>query len=140
MEKMDRITFEAINRIYIPQRETKYSAGYDLKSTKAIQIRPGEAKQIPTGVSVDMPNNFFGLVSIRSSMSFKHGLSLLNSPGIIDADYKDEIFLLIYNHSDMIYKIKKGERVAQIIFLEYQTASDYEFVSKVRDGGIGSTG
>lgn len=129
--------------IIIPTRKTKFSAGYDLNVPCRVTISPGCVAKIPTGLKCKFPNNMVLLIAIRSSMAIK-GLSLVNSLGVIDADFVDNleneghILIVLRNNTDDVIVINKGERVAQGIFTVYHTFGDN--VNEERNGGLGSTG
>ena len=129
---------------YKPSFQTPQSAGCDLQSSEDVTLSPGEWKAISTGLFMEMPNNMVALVCPRSGLSLKHGVSVLNAPGVIDSDFRGEIKVILVNHSSTEYSIKKGDRIAQILFTEIHQPT---FVSadKLSDtqrgsGGFGSTG
>lgn len=133
------------NDIIIPTRSTIGSAGYDFMTLTKFTLRPGETKIIPTGIKAYMDFGEFLAIYIRSSLSIKYGIKLVNSVGIIDSDYynnsKNEghIMIALINTSDKSYIFEKGEKVAQGIFQKFYLTDDDE-VTSVRKGGIGSTG
>lgn len=133
--------------INLPRRATKHSAGYDVEAAEDIEIpsfRPGmKPTLIPTGLKAYcQPDEFYSVIN-RSSGA-KHGLVLANGIGIIDADYYENpendghFQIMVINVSDQVLKIKKGERVAQVIFQKYLMADNDQAGGK-RTGGIGST-
>ncbi len=130
----------------VPTYGTEYSAGADLRVSIDAQIvlNPGEIEIVPTGIATCIPEGYFGMVCSRSGLSAKFGVVVLNSPGIIDADYRGEIKLIIINHSKKEFIIEPGMRLAQLIIVPYSRAS-WEIVTdlpetKRAEGGIGSTG
>ena len=132
--------------IYVlPTRKTKHSAGYDFACPKNYLIQPGETVKIPTGIKVLLNDNEFLALIGRSGLGIKHGLSLPNCVGIIDADYynnKDnegEIIGAITNHSSEAYMIYQGDTFMQGIIMEYHVTDD-DNATGVREGGLGSTG
>lgn len=131
--------------LLLPERKTKGSAGYDLSCAKDITISSHNFAFVPTGIKAYMQNDEVLQVYPRSSLSFKKQLVKLNSVGIIDSDYynnpdnEGEIMLILYNYGEKDVFIKKGERVAQGIFMKYLTADDDNNNIK-RLGGLGSTG
>lgn len=149
---MKQCSFEVVStfkneNINIPKRKTVASAGYDIESAEDIVIPALSKKVVKTGIKAKMSDDLVLLIHIRSSMAFKKNLSLVNSVGVIDADYynnKDNeghILVGLYNNSDKDVKIKKGERIAQGIFVNYVfTENDDEQEKDIRIGGIGSTG
>jgi dUTP pyrophosphatase len=126
---------------------------YDLKSTETININPSEWKLIKVGIKVAMPKDCFMEVRPRSGMALKHGVTVLNTPGTVDSDYRDEIGVILINHSNKVYMVETGDRIAQAWFhnqekyiTEMKVDSD-EFNNfeglhpSVRGtGGFGSTG
>ena len=103
-----------------------------------------ERKLIPTGLYVELPEGFEAQIRPRSGLAFKHGISIVNSPGTIDADYRGEIKVLLVNLSDVDFMINDGERIAQMIITKHETIS-WQPVSNLQDsergaGGFGSTG
>lgn len=129
-----------------PTYGTKYSAGADLYADimEEITIEPGEQFKFSTGISLEIPNEFVGLIFARSGKSIKEGLAPSNKVGVIDSDYRGEIMVYLYNQSNQPQTVKPGERIAQILFTEYRQANfieKTELSSTERDnGGFGSTG
>jgi len=131
--------------INIPQRKTARSAGYDIESAEDVEVPPHGKKVIPTGLKAYMREDERLEIHIRSGISIKQSLSLLNDEGVIDADYYDNldneghILVAFINHTDKAVQIKKGERIAQGIFSKY-LLTDIDKANGKRSGGIGSTG
>ena len=133
--------------IELQQRKTGSSAGYDIEAAAEVSLAPRQVAIIPTGLKAYMlPDEYLG-VHIRSGLSIKKQLSLINGQGIIDADYynnpdnEGHIMLAIFNHSEVPVKIEKGMRIAQGIFYKYLTADgDAPGCGEIRQGGMGSTG
>lgn len=123
----------------VPCRATKYSAGYDIHSAVSAEIKPGEKYVIPTNTAVEMGEDDVLLIFPRSSYSIKFGLELVNSVGVIDADYKDQIFICYRNTGDEPFFIKRGDRIAQGVFVKFFKTDD-DSASGERRGGVGSTG
>lgn len=128
----------------VPYRATGGSAGFDVSSAEDLVIYPGEVKKIRTGITLQFPHNsdFFGLIQPRSSVG-RRGLSLLAS--VIDPDYKEEIYIVLANVSCSMVHIKKGHRIAQIIFMQHKRdiiflESESSFQHEYSHGGFGSTG
>lgn len=130
----------------IPTYGTAYSAGADLYANieEAIVINSNETKLIPTGISLKIPTGYVGLVYARSGLASKKGLAPANKVGVIDSDYRGEIFVALHNHSEEIRTIEKDERIAQLVIAPYLKA---EFVktdilddTERGNGGFGSTG
>ncbi len=131
--------------ISLPERKTKASAGYDISCAKDTVIKSQSFLFVATGIKAYMPEDEVLQIYPRSSLSFKKQLVLLNSVGIIDSDYynnpdnEGEIMLIMYNYGQDDVLLKKGERIAQGIFIKYSTV-DNDFNNITRLGGLGSTG
>ncbi|MBQ3994015.1 MAG: dUTP diphosphatase [Erysipelotrichaceae bacterium] len=131
------------DNIKLPQRATSGSAGYDFCSPIDVLLGPKESVRIPTGIRCKIDEGYVLELYPRSSFGFKYQMGLLNTTGIIDADYfnadnEGHIIVGIINRSDKPMTIKAGERFVQGIFLKYYLAEEEE-VSTVRHGGFGST-
>lgn len=131
----------------MPERKTKFSAGYDFCVPEEVVLAPGKLQLVPTGVKAYMQEGEYLGMHIRSSMAVKKQLMLVNNVGIIDADYynnadnEGHIMLALLNMGAEAVVLPKGERVAQGIFYNYLTADGDELSEKaVRGGGFGSTG
>lgn len=130
----------------IPAYQTEQSAGADLYAnlSETIQIKPFERILIPTGLSMELPNGFEAQIRPRSGLAFKHGITVLNSPGTIDADYRGEIKVLLINLGQEVYPIQPGERIAQMVIancLQANFVVDTELSETERgSGGYGHTG
>lgn len=134
--------YEYVN---LPRRKTKQSAGYDIESAIDAVINPGETELIPTGLKAYMkPYEWLGIY-IRSSIAVKYGIVLANNVAVIDSDYynnpdnEGHLMLPIKNVSKAVYKIRKGDRIAQGIFHQYYRV-DGDKTNGSRIGGFGSTG
>lgn len=114
-------------------------AGADLRSTKSLVIAPGARALVSTGVRIAMPNGLVGLVHPRSGLAAKHGITILNSPGTVDAGYRGEIMVTLLNTSEQNFEIQAGDRIAQIIFQEV-VAPRFIAVSELPDSSRGSDG
>lgn len=129
----------------IPTYGTIDSAGADLYALldKELTINPGESKIISTGLSMAIPKGYVGLIYARSSLGTKKGLAPANKVGVIDADYRGEIKIVLYNQSKEIQKIQPEERIAQIIITPYMQVNFVEVdeldETKRGTGGFGST-
>ncbi|EPR67896.1 dUTP diphosphatase [Cyclobacterium qasimii] len=130
----------------LPAYQTKLSAGLDLTAeiTEPIQLNPLERKLIGTGLYIALPEGFEAQIRPRSGLAFKHGVTVLNSPGTIDADYRGEIKVLLVNNSDTTFTVQDGERIAQMVIARYEQIewSPQEALSETERGagGYGSTG
>lgn len=130
----------------MPTYGTKYAAGADLYACceEKMTIAPSETVFVKTGISMQIPDGFVGLIYARSGLACKKGLAPANKVGVIDSDYRGEIMVAIHNHSTLTHEIEDGERVAQIVIAPYVTANFIEadeLDDTVRgEGGFGSTG
>lgn len=123
-----------------PTHQTLYSAGADVCASETVTIEPGQVILAPTGAYTPeewRANNVVYMLAIRSSIALKRGLSLANGVGIIDADYPDEIKVMLHNHSDKPVVIEAGERIAQLVAVPFERV--YPVKSEERTGGFGST-
>jgi dUTP pyrophosphatase len=130
----------------LPSYATAHSAGMDLRAflNEDIVLKPGERKLIPTGLFVEIPEGFEGQVRPRSGFALKSGVTVLNSPGTIDADYRGEIGVILINLSGKDVLISNGDRIAQLIIARYERV-DWEAVENLEEtlrgaGGFGHTG
>jgi len=130
----------------LPAYQTKDAAGVDLRAhiTAAVVLKPLERALIPTGLFLEIPKGYEAQVRPRSGLALKHGITVLNTPGTIDADYRGEIKVLLVNLSSEAFTIESGERIAQMVFAHYEKAT-FEEVETLSDtvrgtGGYGSTG
>jgi dUTP pyrophosphatase len=126
----------------IPEYATAGSAGLDIRSRMDISIPPGLIRLIPTGVHISLPVGYEMQIRSRSGLAFKHGLFVLNAPGTIDSDYRDEIGVILANFGTDAYDIKRGERIAQMVLAKTPLCRWVPFESDDvnRGGGFGSTG
>lgn len=135
-----------ISKHALPEYKTALSAGMDLTANidEPIELKPLERRLIPTGLFIELPAGYEAQVRPRSGMALKHGLTCLNSPGTIDADYRGEIGVIIANVSNDIYTIQDGERIAQLVIAKHETISWEEVTvldeTERGEGGFGSTG
>ena len=130
----------------LPQYETALAAGLDVRAniTESIPLGPLERTVVPTGLFIELPEGYEMQVRPRSGLAAKHGLSLVNAPGTIDADYRGEIKVILVNLSNTPYELKPGERVAQLVVSQF-TRVEWEPVEELGEtergtGGFGSTG
>lgn len=130
----------------LPKYGTEYSAGMDLMANidKPITLAPLERKLIPTGVYIELPENTEAQIRPRSGLAWKHGITVLNTPGTIDADYRGEIRVILINLTNEEYTINNGDRIAQMVIANYIKVElkEVEILNdSVRgDGGFGHTG
>ncbi len=130
----------------LPAYETLHSAGMDLRANldRPVVLRPGERTLIPTGIYIALPEGFEAQIRPRSGLAIRHGITLLNSPGTIDADYRGEIKVIVANLGDENFTVNDGERIAQMVVARYERV-EWEEVDALDQtergaGGFGSTG
>ncbi len=130
----------------LPAYATLHAAGMDLCAalTQEVTLAPGERKLIPTGLSIALPEGYEAQIRPRSGLALKNGISVLNSPGTIDADYRGEVQVILANLGSEAFTITRGMRIAQMVIARYERASWAqvdELPSTARGaGGFGSTG
>ena len=139
---------QIINRSHhpLPQYATPQSAGVDLRANieSPIELRPLERRLIPTGLFMALPPGFEAQVRPRSGLAIKHGITVLNTPGTIDADYRGEVCVILVNLSDEPFLIADGERIAQMVIARHEQA-EWEPVEVLSEtergaGGFGHSG
>jgi dUTP pyrophosphatase len=130
----------------LPEYTTIASAGLDLRAnvSESILLEPGEWELIPTGLHLELPIGYEAQVRPRSGLAYKHGITVLNSPGTIDADYRGDVGVILINHSKNAFEVKSGERVAQLVIAKHEQA-EWQLVEELGNtdrgaGGFGSTG
>ncbi len=142
------ITVNIINKSAnpLPEYATLHSAGVDLRAnlSEDVEIKPLERVIIPTGLFIELPDGYEAQIRPRSGLAAKHGLTVLNSPGTIDADYRGEIKVILVNISTDTFIIKHGERICQMVIKEYVHVT-FNAVDELSDtvrgvGGFGHTG
>lgn len=129
----------------IPVRSREGDAGLDLHAAEPAHIGPGERWQVKTGLAVEIPSGHAGLVLPRSGLALKHGISLVNSPGLIDPGFRGEIGVLLLNNDPAdIFRIEPGDRIAQLLVVGFSELTPVETAdlseTERGDGGFGSTG
>jgi dUTP pyrophosphatase len=130
----------------LPSYATLQSAGLDLRASlgEPMTLNPMQRAMVPTGLFIELPEGFEAQIRPRSGLAAKHGISIVNAPGTIDADYRGEIRVLLFNISDEPFVIENGERIAQMIIARYEKAELMEVESLEEsergEGGFGSTG
>ncbi len=128
----------------LPEHAKKGDAGLDLRSTVTTAVHPKQVVMVGSGLSVEIPKGYFGLVAPRSSIATLHNVTLANTPGVIDSGYRGEIMLPLYNAGNETYMVKKGDRLAQLIIIPYEECVCIESDSLVETergaNGFGSTG
>jgi len=143
------MTIQITNRcpdLQLPQKASSGAAGFDLRAAvdAPVVIGPGSRSLVPTGISIAIPSGFEGQVRPRSGLAIKHGISLVNTPGTIDSDYRGEISVILINHGDVEFTIQRGDRIAQLVVCAVPESSLVE-VETLPDtargtGGFGSSG
>jgi len=132
--------------IPLPCYMTEHSAGMDLYADIAedMTLHPGARALVPTGLSIALPDGFEAQIRPRSGLALKHGISLVNSPGTIDSDYRGEIGVIMINHGGESFMVRRGERIAQMIVAPFNRVvwdEQSELVETARgEGGFGHTG
>ena len=130
----------------LPQYATAQSAGMDLRANldEPVVLRPLEHRLIPTGLYIALPPGYEAQVRPRSGLALKHGISVLNSPGTVDADYRGEVGVLLVNFSDRDFVVNDGERIAQMVIARHEQADWVETAeldaTERGEGGYGHTG
>ena len=135
----------------LPSYATPHAAGMDLRAAlpegETWPLAPGQRKLVPTGLSMALPEGFEGQVRPRSGLALRHGVTVLNAPGTIDADYRGEVAVVLINHGDAPFDIRRGDRIAQLVVAPVTawswdlTPTHQELGSTHRgSGGYGSTG
>lgn len=130
----------------LPQFETAQSAGMDLRANieAPVVLQPGDRALIPTGIKMALPDGYEAQIRPRSGLAYKHGITVLNSPGTIDADYRGDVGVLLINHGREPFTVEDGMRVAQMVVAQY-SQFQWEPVADLSatdrgEGGFGSTG
>ena len=130
----------------IPKYETEHSAGFDLRAdlNEPMNLKPMERALVPTGLYIELPAGTEGQVRPRSGMAYKKGVTVLNSPGTIDSDYRGELKVILINLSDQDLTIENGDRIAQLVVARYEQIqfenAEELSVSERGSGGFGHTG
>lgn len=130
----------------LPTYATEQSAGMDLTAAleEAIELAPGERALIPTGISIALPVGYEAQIRPRSGLAVKHGVTVLNTPGTVDADYRGEIKVVLINHGQEAFTVERGMRIAQMVIARHANIK-WKVVRELGDtergkGGFGSTG
>lgn len=135
----------------LPAAATAHAAGMDLRAAtpagETWTIAPGQRRLVPTGLVLAIPQGFEGQVRPRSGLALRHGLTVLNAPGTIDADYRGEVQVLLINHGEAAFDLRRGERIAQLLVAPVESWAwvpepSVEALGDTErgDGGYGSTG
>lgn len=139
---------QVVNRGHqpLPQYATPQSAGMDLRAnlSESIELKPMERKLIPTGLHIALPEGYEAQVRPRSGLALKHGITVLNAPGTIDADYRGEVGVLLINLSEEPFVVNDGERIAQMVIARHEQGEfmEVEALDETErgEGGYGHTG
>ncbi len=130
----------------LPAYETGHSAGMDLRAflQESLTLKPLERCLVPTGLSIELPDGYEAQIRPRSGLAWKHGITVLNTPGTIDADYRGEIKVILINLSDKEFVVNNGDRICQVIINKYEQI-DWEESEILNEtsrgaGGFGHTG
>jgi dUTP pyrophosphatase len=127
-----------------PARGREGDAGYDLSCVDSFVLRPGERRMVPTGVAIALPTGVAGLVTPRSGLAHRYGIACVNSPGLIDPNYRGELRVILVNHGDETYRAHAGDRIAQLLLVPYW-APELRVVDELPESergerGFGSSG
>lgn len=138
------VKIKAEDKSLIPEYKSSLAAGVDLMASHAGEIEAGKYTLVKTGISIELPEGYEAQVRPRSGLALKQGVTVLNTPGTIDADYRGEIGVILINHSEITFKYDKGDRIAQMVIAPVVQAK-FEEVSDLTDtargaGGFGHTG
>lgn len=134
------------NDLPLPEYESTQAAGMDIRAsvTEAVILKPGERALIPTGFKMALPPGYEAQIRPRSGLAYRQGVTMLNTPGTIDSDYRGEVKVLAINHGDEPFRVEHGDRIAQMVIapvLQAQTEQVDALPETGRgDGGFGSTG
>ena len=145
---LDLTTVRVVNKSKhpLPHYATEQSAGMDLRANldASVTLAPGQRALVPTGLFLELPEGTEAQVRPRSGLAFKHGVTVLNAPGTIDADYRGEVGVILINHGQEPFEVKDGERIAQLVIARYERVTFAEVVdlavSERGAGGFGHTG
>jgi dUTP pyrophosphatase len=146
--KLDTMKVNIVNRsrFPLPQYATVHSAGLDLRADleQGLILKPLERSLVPTGLYIELPEGYEAQVRPRSGLAAKHGISIVNTPGTIDPDYRGEIKVILVNLSDVPFTLEPGERIAQMVIARFEHISwnEVETLSETErgEGGFGHTG
>lgn len=132
------------NRAQLPTKGTDGAAGMDLKAAQMVVINPGQTGMVDTGWNIEIPKGHVGLVCSRSGLAAKHGVFVLNAPGIVDEDYRGEIKVILHNAGNTAFVVNVGDRIGQLVLMklpEFEVMLTGELSETARGtNGFGSTG
>ncbi len=136
--------FDNTKELFLPSYQTDGASGMDLMSIENVIIDPGITYAVSTNLSVEIPTGYLIYVTPRSGLAIKNSITILNSPGLIDEDYRGEIKVILHNAGKLPFSIKKGDRIAQMTLFKYEKIELFESNelsnTKRGIGGFGSTG
>lgn len=140
---MDKILISGPSEL-LPKFMHEDDAGCDLRASSAGEIQPGKRQLVNTGIHIELPIGYAAFVHPRSGLALKNGITVLNSPGTIDAGYRGELGVILYNTGDETFSYQRGDRIAQLVFQKIEQP-EFEVVVGLNDttrgsGGFGSTG
>lgn len=137
---------DGYNDLPLPQKMSDYASGYDIYAAieEPVILKPGERRLIPTGFSLEMPPGIEAQIRPRSGLALRNGITMVNTPGTIDADYRGHVQIILINLGEEDFTINRGERLAQLVFMQLPEVS-LTLVAEVSDsnrgaGGFGHTG
>ncbi|MFN1834289.1 dUTP diphosphatase [Balneola sp. MJW-20] len=146
---MSKVIFQKLDHakdLPLPSYESASAAGMDIRAalTERLVIRPGERVLVPTGLKMALPHGYEAQIRPRSGLAIRNGITMLNTPGTIDADYRGEVKVIAINHGEKEFAVEHGDRIAQMVIapvvqFEVQEAEDLEDTER-GSGGFGSTG
>ncbi|MDZ7779390.1 MAG: dUTP diphosphatase [Gemmatimonadota bacterium] len=143
----DRVRFTRVGDqadLLPPARGSARAAGYDVRAAESVTLEPGEIRLVGTGFALELPEHLECQVRPRSGLALKHGITVPNSPGTIDPDYRGELRIILQNSGCETVRLDRGERIAQLVFARFETPelSEVSVLSSTDrgDGGFGSTG
>lgn len=128
----------------LPARATEHAAGYDIRSAEGVTLEPSEIRLVATGLVMELPEGVECQVRPRSGLALRHGITLPNSPGTVDPDYRGELRVIMQNLGPDPVTLERGERIAQLVFARFEAPEIAEVVevstTERGEGGFGSTG
>ena len=119
---------------HAPARTRQGDAGYDLRTVEPFTLAPGERRMIPTGIAIALPPGLAGLVLPRSGLAARHGIGVVNGPGLIDPNYRGEVNVILVNHGDEPFTAQAGDRIAQLLMVPF-AAPDVAVVDELPPSG-----
>lgn len=145
IERVDVLVTRIDPEVPLPTYAKAGDAGADLVTTRDVSLAPGERTVVPTGIAIALPDGYAAFVHPRSGLALKHGVSIVNAPGTVDAGYRGEINVLLINHDPREHvEFRRGDRIAQLVIQRVERAVFHEVErlpgSDRGDGGFGSTG